>query len=305
MAIATLVESAETLLGEGDERGLGRAIYLTCLVHAWGCNNAAQAAAAEAAATHYAAAGFSPTACQVNYLLALYDGSVDVATAAARCAELLGSASDAMTEANAMSVLGALQGALAGAADDGLALLDQARPLTEDIEISPWSRVHLTLARIEAEVAAGLLQRSRARTSECGRVAGREERRMRVVVPLTLADLYFALQNDDGSRGRDGVGGGVRVPTRRPRPVPPPDKGGHGFEPARAPCGQGRSAGKLTVSITSLTDANLQRSHAPCDCRRARPQGRRLLRRGQRKWICRSFSPTERRKGALVRAPSI
>ena len=261
IAIETLAESAETLRRQGDERGLGRAVYLTCLVHAWACNNAAQAAAAEEAATHYAAAGFSPAACQVSYLLALYDGSVDVATATARCTELLGTASDAMTEANAMSVLGALR-ALAGAADEGLALLDQARPLYEDIGSRRGIVFIWTLARIEAEVAAGMLQRAAARAqSNVDELRAQGEMAYACCRSLTLADLQFALQNDSAAEDATAFGEANAFPSdvlaqflRRSMRARLLARAGD--------FGRAETLAREAISIASLTDANRQRAVA-------------------------------------------
>jgi hypothetical protein len=261
VVIATLAESAKTLRREADERGLGRTIYLTSLVHAWACNNAALAAAAEEAATHYAAAGFSPAACQVSYLMALYDGSVDVATATARCAELLGSASDAMTEANAMSVLGALRG-LAGAADDGLALLDQARPLYEDIGSRRGIVFIWTLARIDAEVAAGLLQHAAQRAqANVDELRAQGEMAYASCRSLMLANLHFASQNDSAAEAATAFGEANAFPSdvltqflRRSMRARLLARAG---DFARA-----ETLAREAVSIASMTDASRQRAVA-------------------------------------------
>ena len=198
-AIETLARSAATLRHERDERGLGRAIYSNCTVHAFACNLAAQAAAAEEAATHYASAGFSPAACLGSYVEALYHGSVDIETAAARCAELIESAPDAMTEANATSVLGGLR-ALAGAAGEGLALLDHARTLYEDIGSRRGVTFFWVPLRIDAETAAGEVARAAVRAE------ANVEELLRLGEPayastraLTLAQLRLALEDDAGA----------------------------------------------------------------------------------------------------------
>ena len=195
-AIAALERSAATLRREGDERGLGRAIYHTGFVHAFACNLAAQAEAAAEAANHYASAGFSPAACIGSYLEALYHGSVDVETAAGRCAELVESATDTMTEANATSVLGGLR-ALSGAHDEAFALLEHARSLYEDIGsrrgvIFVWAPL-----RIDAETAAGdvasAAAHAQANVDELRRLGEQAYASTRA---LTLAHLQLALDDD-------------------------------------------------------------------------------------------------------------
>jgi DNA-binding SARP family transcriptional activator len=211
--IAILAASAAVLRSEGDERGLGRAIFTTCMVHAFACNLAAQATAAEEAAVHYATAGFSPAACHVSYVLALYDGSVDVGTAAARCAELLEAAGDAMTEANTMSVLGALR-AWAGAADEGLALLDHARSLYEDIGSRRGVTFIWTPARIDAEIAAGMFasaaERAEANVDELRRQG---ELAYACTRSLMLAELWFALRDDDAAEHATAFGESTALPS--------------------------------------------------------------------------------------------
>jgi hypothetical protein len=111
-----------------------------------------------------------------------------------------------MTEANAMSVLGALR-ALAGAADDGLALLDQARPLYEDIGSRRGIVFIWTLARIDAEVAAGLLQHAAERAqANVDELRAQGEMAYACCRSLTLADLHFALQNDDAAEDATAFG---------------------------------------------------------------------------------------------------
>ena len=155
-AIEAFNEALSTLRSEHDERGLGRAELLAGSVHWFACNLEAAAAAAERAATHYHAAGFSPAGCIGTLAEALYHGATPVEAAALRCTELLSQSPDRMTEANLTAVLGGLR-ALAGDAADARSLLDHARGLYEDLGSSRGVLTVWTPYRIEAELLAGNL----------------------------------------------------------------------------------------------------------------------------------------------------
>ena len=155
-AIGAFEAALSTLRGEQDERGLGRAELLAGSVHWFACNLEAAEAAAERAATHYHAAGFSPAGCIGTLAEALYHGATPVDAAALKCTELLSQSPDRMTEANLTAVLGGLR-ALAGDAGDARSLLDHARGLYEDLGSSRGVLTVWTPYRIDAEVLAGNL----------------------------------------------------------------------------------------------------------------------------------------------------
>ena len=115
-----------------DSRGLGRAQINLAAIHGIACNSRAQERAAELAIAHYANAGFSPAVCYASLASALYHGPVPVATALARCAALLESVNDRMTEANLAVVLGGLHG-LRGDFAEARRLLDHARSVFADL----------------------------------------------------------------------------------------------------------------------------------------------------------------------------
>ena len=167
--VAALEASISILASERDDRGLGRAEFATCAAHALACNLAEEAAAAERAAVHYRAAGFSPTACIGAYVEALYYGATHVEEAAMTCAVLLESSPDRMSEANVTTVLGGLR-ALSGNVAEALDLLDYARGLYEDL----GSRRGLALVwapiRIETEVLSGNLAAAKTSAEENLRV---------------------------------------------------------------------------------------------------------------------------------------
>ena len=195
-AVAAFERALSTLRAEQDHRGLGRAEFCACLVHALGCNLAAEAAAAEQAALHYNLAGFSAAACVGTQVDALYHGAANVETASLACSALIKTAPDRLSEANATSVLGALR-ALAGAVEDGLALLDRARTLYEETGSRRSITFVWTPLRIDAEAVAGDItgaaERAAANIEELMQLGERAYASTRA---LTLADLQLLVGDD-------------------------------------------------------------------------------------------------------------
>ena len=150
-AAATMTASIETLERHDDQRGLGRALLNLASVHLFACNVADVEDVATRAALHYEAAGMTSAACVGLLAEALYYGSTPVDEAETRCAALLDRAGDRQTEANILAVLGALH-ALRGAADEGRALMSEARMIFEDL--GHYLSVIAVLAPLEMDLEA-------------------------------------------------------------------------------------------------------------------------------------------------------
>jgi DNA-binding SARP family transcriptional activator len=153
----TRFEAALAVLEEArDERGLGRAELVACSVHSLASNWAAVSAAAERAAAHYAAVGFSPAGPVSILAEALYYGATPVDAGTERCVALLGSPPDRGTEANLTAVLGGLR-ALAGEAGEAASLLEYARDLYEDTGNARGLLTIWTPKRVDADACSGNL----------------------------------------------------------------------------------------------------------------------------------------------------
>jgi hypothetical protein len=198
-AVTRFDEALSTLREEGDHRGLGRAGFCACIVHAFACNFAADATAAEEAAKHYRAAGFSDAACIGRRAEALFYGATDVGTASLACSAMLETELDRLSEANVTSVLGGLR-ALAGDVDDGLALLDRAHELYEDAGSKRSIEFVWTPLRVEAELiagdTAGAAARAASNVEELMRIG---ERAFASTRALQLAGARLLLGDEPGA----------------------------------------------------------------------------------------------------------
>ena len=153
-AVAAFEAALDTLREKRDDRGVGRAEILSSSVHWLACNLVTAGEVASRAALHYAAAGFSPSACINLQAEALYYGPTPVDVATSTCLVLLDQAPDRATEASVTAVLGGLRG-LAGDAAEARSLLDHARQLYEDTGNQHALLTVWTPIRIDAELCAG------------------------------------------------------------------------------------------------------------------------------------------------------
>jgi DNA-binding SARP family transcriptional activator len=153
-AAAAIADAIEVLESRDDQRGRGRALLALALVHSLAGNMTEMGRAAASATPSYVSAGFSPAAAIGQEAESLWYGPAPVEAAAARCADLLESAPDRMTQANVAAVLGALKAA-AGELEEGERLLEHSRQIFEELgNLLGLHTVWAPLA-LEVEVLAG------------------------------------------------------------------------------------------------------------------------------------------------------
>ena len=191
MSAITQLESA------GDSRGVGRAQLNLASIHGIACDCRAQEAAAELAITHYAKAGFSPAACYASLASALYHGPLPVASALTRCAELLESVDDRMTEANLSVVLGGLHG-LQGDLSEARRLLADARSIFTDLGQRAAVDTILDPHTIAIERWAGNIEEAaRICRDNLDRLLAADDRAYASTRAVQLADLLLDLGQAD------------------------------------------------------------------------------------------------------------
>jgi tetratricopeptide (TPR) repeat protein len=127
-----------------DDRALGRAWL--CIGHVRGgfyCQYEAWEEAAARAAEYYRRAGWSPSTSLGDLGCALFYGPRDVASAVARCEELLREhEGDWASESNLLVWLGGLE-AMRGRFDDARLLISRAQHLHDQLGLTPDSYFHL------------------------------------------------------------------------------------------------------------------------------------------------------------------
>ena len=238
--------------------------------------------------------------------MALYDGSVDVATATARCAELLGIGlgrhDRGKCDVGARGITGVWQ------EQPTMVLLCSTRrvPLYEDIGVAPWNRVHLDACahrrrgRRGPPSARGDSAHRRTWTSY-GRTESMAYASCR---SLMLANLLLRRRRTtSAAEAATAFGEANAFPSdvltqflRRSMRARLLARAG---DFARA-----ETLAREAVSIASMTDAQpATRGRAPCSCRRAAPrQGRRAGVGARGGSGCCGASAPERREGSPRRS---
>ena len=164
-AVAEIAAALVELEREHDARGLGRAHSCLALTHSFALNMGEVEREGRRAAVYYRAAGFSPSVCLHLQADGLYFGATPVEEALQNCSELLRDASDRMSEANLIAVIGALR-AFLGEIEEARGMLDHARSLYEDlgnrrVVHTGWGGYYL-----EVEMLAGNVDAAAAHSRE-------------------------------------------------------------------------------------------------------------------------------------------
>ena len=178
-----------TLELHDDDRALGRAwLSIGWVRGGFYCEYAAWEEAATRASEHYRRAGWSPSTSLGDLGDALYNGPRDVATAIARCEELLREhVGDRASEANLLLWLGGLE-AMGGRFDDARRLITRAAQLHEQLGLAADSYLRLRAA-VEMFAGAPELAEEALRTS-CEMLRRQEQT---AVLATRAAELANAL----------------------------------------------------------------------------------------------------------------
>jgi len=194
-------DAIRVLEPSGDDRTLGRAWLLVGAIHGrFQCLNNEWMEAANRAARHYRAAGFSPAWCVGDAAQALYYGPEPVESALQKCAALLREhADDRAVEPNVFPTIGNLY-ALQGNFDDARACIRRAAALWN--ELGQEAAAEDALAPLGAvEVLSGEMESAESELRlACQSVERRGETAVLATRAAQLADVLHMQGKHDDAR---------------------------------------------------------------------------------------------------------